>query len=81
MDTASLSEASDVASEEMLTPRSKVARMLADIDREIDDAPTPSPPQNNVVRTREADTRAKSPAELDTPLDASYPLHGILEKP
>ncbi|KAK3698889.1 hypothetical protein LTR37_016766 [Vermiconidia calcicola] len=81
MDTASLSEASDVASEEMLTPRSKVARMLADIDREIDDAPTPSPPQNNVVRTREADTRAKSPAELDTPLDASYPLHGSMEKP
>ncbi|KAK3719205.1 hypothetical protein LTR37_004424 [Vermiconidia calcicola] len=81
MDTAFLVEGSDVASEEPLTPRSKVARMLSDIDRDIDGAPTPSPPQNNVGRAREADTGAKSAtSRLHPASKQTSSLHGDPEK-
>ncbi|KAF2482647.1 hypothetical protein BDY17DRAFT_163585 [Neohortaea acidophila] len=52
MSTASSSPASNrdgASTVEMLTPRTKVARMLADIDDEIDNAPSPSPSKDAQV--------------------------------
>ncbi|KAK0364611.1 hypothetical protein LTR59_012224 [Friedmanniomyces endolithicus] len=60
MNNLSSSPAADSPGAEMLTPRSKVAKMLADIDN----APTPSPPQ----RAPAAKTEVRKLASLDSPI-------------
>ncbi|KAK5131683.1 hypothetical protein LTR08_000737 [Meristemomyces frigidus] len=63
MDDSSPVQATGSPAVDMLTPRSKVAKMLADIDN----APTPSPPTRLVskdaaLRSSHAEERASSPA-------------------